>query len=170
MYYPLSKVIHDWTRKIHFNELRAELMSAFPENFWKDHGTNKTMRLGCSPDHMTAFIDFLDFSQEKSNWRGLRVPRDILIAGAGTYNHPYNLDYLNDPYVKSIVLMNLKYLQDKLPAFMENFNSDLGKLCFYKLHSVVESDLMSVVKWVEKANRIMFNHFNLKCVLYVCEN
>jgi hypothetical protein len=119
---------------------------------------------------MTAYIDFLDFNQEKSNWKGLKVPRDILIAGAGTYNHPYNLDYLNDPYVKSIVLMNLSYLQNKLPAFMENFNSELGKLSFYKVHTIVESDLMSVVKWVEKANRIMFNHFNLKCVLYLCEN
>ena len=31
-------------------------------------------------------------------------------------------------------------------------------------------DLTNVVKWLERANRTMFNHFNLKCVLYIIEN
>lgn len=100
----------------------------------------------------------------------MKLPMDVLLAGAGTYNHPYHLDYQKDPYVKSIVLMNQSYLKKKLPPFLENFNSELGKLSFYKLHAVVESDLMSVVKWLERANRLMFNHFNVKAVLYLCEN
>ena len=72
--------------------------------------------------------------------------------------------------MKSIVLMNQSYLKKKLPPFLENLNSDLAKLSFYKLHSIVETDLMSVVKSVEKANKLFFNHFNVKCVLYLCEN
>ena len=94
----------------------------------------------------------------------------ILLAGNGTYNHPYKVDFVEDAYVKSLVMMNIPFLQDKLPPFLENFNSELGKLSFYKLHPVVTRDLYNVVKWVEKANRIMFNHFNVKCVLYICEN
>lgn len=31
-------------------------------------------------------------------------------------------------------------------------------------------DLGNVVGWLEKANRAMFNHFNIKCVLYIIEN
>ena len=31
-------------------------------------------------------------------------------------------------------------------------------------------DLSNVVEWLERANRSMFNHFNLKCVLYIIEN
>jgi hypothetical protein len=31
-------------------------------------------------------------------------------------------------------------------------------------------DLGNVVAWLEKANRAMFNHFNIKCVLYIIEN
>ena len=31
-------------------------------------------------------------------------------------------------------------------------------------------DLYNVVRWLERANKAMFNHFNIKCVLYLCEN
>jgi len=31
-------------------------------------------------------------------------------------------------------------------------------------------DLSNVVEWLEKANRAMFKHFDMKCVLYVVEN
>lgn len=72
--------------------------------------------------------------------------------------------------MKSLVLMNQTYLKDKLPPVLENLNSDLGRLSFYKLHAIVETDLMSVVKSIEKSNKMFFNHFNVKCVLYLCEN
>lgn len=94
----------------------------------------------------------------------------VLLAGAGTYNHPYKLDFVEDTYVKSLVLINYDFLKDKLPPFLENFNSQLAKLSFYKLQPQVMTDLYNVVKWIEKANKSMFNHFNVKCVLYICEN
>jgi hypothetical protein len=31
-------------------------------------------------------------------------------------------------------------------------------------------DLANVVDWLERANRTMFYHFDLKCVLYIIEN
>jgi hypothetical protein len=34
VYYPLSKTIHDWVRKSHYHELRADLHRAFSDNFW----------------------------------------------------------------------------------------------------------------------------------------
>jgi len=31
-------------------------------------------------------------------------------------------------------------------------------------------DLSNVVEWIEQANKAMFNHFDMKCVLYIIEN
>jgi hypothetical protein len=31
-------------------------------------------------------------------------------------------------------------------------------------------DLGNVVEWIEQANKTMFYHFNIKCVLYIIEN
>jgi hypothetical protein len=147
------------------------LYRAFPPQFWGDNGNNKTIRLGCSKsDHCLAYIDFLDFSKTKDNWPGLKLPMPVLLAGAGTYNSPYHVDFVEDSYVKSIVLINYDFLKDKLPPFLENFNSQLSKLSFSKLQPQVMRDLYNVVKWIEKANKSMFNHFNVKCVLYICEN
>lgn len=70
-----------------------------------------------------AYIDFIDFSVNKENWQGLRVPIYILLAGNGTFNNPYNLDFQDDIYVKSLVLLKFDFFQDKLAIFLENFNS-----------------------------------------------
>jgi hypothetical protein len=47
----------------------------------------------------------------------------ILLAGNGTYNHPYNLDFVNDPFAKSIVLIKYDFFKETFPVFLENFNS-----------------------------------------------
>lgn len=117
-----------------------------------------------------AFIDFIDYSKNKSNWLGVKIPMPILLAGNGTFNHPYVLDFINDPYVKSLALIKYSFMSDKLPVFLENFNSQLAKLSFFKLERQLMRDLGNVVKWLEQANKTFFNHFNIKCVLYIIEN
>lgn len=167
----MSKTYHTFTREQKFTSLQTALYRTFRREFWVDNGNNKSLRLGCSKDDfMLAYIDFLDFRQTKKTWPGLKLPMPILLAGAGTYSHPFKIDYIEDSYVKSVVLINQTVLQEKLPPFLENFNSELAQLSFYKLHAIVTRDLYNIVKWVERANRIMFNHFNVKCVLYICEN
>lgn len=94
----------------------------------------------------------------------------ILLAGSGTFNNPYLVDFMNDSYAKSLVLIKYDFFKEKLPVFLENFNSQLDKLSFYKLEYQVMRDLGNVVEWLEQANRAMFNHFQMKCVLYVVEN
>jgi hypothetical protein len=129
------------------------------------------MRLGCSlADHRLAYIDFLDFTQTEETWKGVCVPMALLLAGSGTYNTPYNLDFIKDSYIKSLVLIKFDYFRNKLPVFFENFNSHLSKLSFYKLEVQVMRDLGNVVAWLEKANRSLFNHFHIKAVLYIIEN
>ena len=109
------------------------LYGEFPNEFWDDHGNNKSLRLGCSDDYQLAYIDFLDFSITKKTWPGFKLPYPILLAGSGTYNSPYKLDFVNDAYVKFLTLINFDLLKDKLPPFFENFNSHLTKLSFHKL-------------------------------------
>lgn len=62
LYYPLSKTFHDLKRRQNFEDLQEELYKAFAHQFWGDNGNNKTIRLGCSEDHMLCYIDFLDYS------------------------------------------------------------------------------------------------------------
>lgn len=57
----------------------------------------------------------------------------ILLSGSGTFNNPYNLDHTNDVFAKSLVLIKFDFFKDKLPVFLENFNTQLSKLSFYKL-------------------------------------
>lgn len=70
----------------------------------------------------------------------------ILIAGSGTFNTPYNLDFIDDVFMKSLVFVNFDYYKDKLPFFFENFNSQIYKLSFYKIESQVMRDLDNVVQ------------------------
>jgi len=105
-YFPMSKPIHAYIRRQKFNALKIALYRTFPPQFWGDKDDNKTLRLGCSKDDdCLAYIDFLDFSKTKANWLGLKLPMPVLLAGAGTFNHPYKVDYQNDTYAKSIVLI-----------------------------------------------------------------
>jgi len=172
LYYAISKPYHTYLRQQKFHQLRAALYRAFPPQFWGDNNNNnKTIRLGCSKDdYQLAYIDFIDFSKTKETWPGVKLPMSILCSGSGTFSHPYKVDFIEDTYAKSIALINLDYFREKLPPFLENFNSQLSKLSFYKLQEQVMSDLYNVIKWIERANKTMFNHFNVKCVLYICEN
>lgn len=80
----------------------------------------------------------------------------ILLAGSGTYHHPYFLDYRDDVLAKSLVLVKYSFFYDKLSIFFENFNSQLNKISFYKLDQQVMRDLTKSVFWLETANKTMF--------------
>ena len=69
----------------------------------------------------------------------------IILSGNGTFNHPYQFDFETDTFAKSIVLIHFEYLKDKLPVFLQNFNSQLSKLSFYKLQAQVTRDLYKTV-------------------------
>lgn len=168
---PLAKQMHSYLRRKKFRALQVALYRSFTPRFWSDNGDNKSLRLGCSMnDYRLAYIDFIDYGRNKENWLGLKLPMPVLLAGSGTFNTPYNLDFIDDTFAKSLVLIKFEYFAEKMPIFLENFNSQLAKLSFYKLETQVMRDLRNVVSWLEKANRAMFNHFNIKVVLYIIEN
>jgi hypothetical protein len=133
IYPPLAKTFHLWIRKSKYNAMQKALYVQFPLIFWGDKGTNKSLRLGCSEDKQLAYIDFIDYSKNEKNWIGLKLPMPILLAGAGTFNNPYYLDFIEDSFAKSLVLIKYDFFKDKLPIFLENFNCQLNKLSFYKL-------------------------------------
>lgn len=72
--------------------------------------------------------------------------------------------------IKSIALIKFDFFKEKLPVFLENFNSQLNKLSFFKMEVQVMRDLQKAVRWLEKANLCMFHHFGVKAVLYITEN
>ena len=93
----------------------------------------------------------------------------ILVSGAGTYNNPYNIDYENDPYVKSIVMINKKQLKMRLPMFFENLDSLLNRLSFYKFTGQIIKDLDTLLEYIDFGNKRIFFPLNVKITLYVFE-
>mmetsp|Transcript_4035 Transcript_4035/g.6815 ORF Transcript_4035/g.6815 Transcript_4035/m.6815 type:complete len:761 (+) Transcript_4035:2773-5055(+) len=168
---PFSKQLEMYVRMDNFGRLQQALYRHFPPQFWGDKGNNLSLRLGCSRnDYALAYLDFIDFGRNQKTWKGVQLPSSFLCSGKGTFNHPYAVEYASDPLVKSLVLIKYDYLKDKLPVFFENFNSQLSKLSFQKLQHQIMRDLAKTVRWVENANRCLFNHFGVKCVLFIVEN
>jgi len=135
LYLPIARGFHGDMRKHKFRGLQQELFRLYPHAFWNknDSQDNKTMRLGCSADHQLAFIDFIDFSKTKETWVGVKLPMQLLLSGSGTFNHPYRLDFETDSLIKSVSMIKFDFFKDKLPIFLENFNSQLNKLSFFKM-------------------------------------
>ena len=94
VYPPVAHYFNHKLREKRFTDFQTQLFRFFPPQFWSDKGDNKSMRLGCSPhDYSLAYIDFLDFSKTRENWLGVKLPMNILLAGSGTFNHPYQVNY-----------------------------------------------------------------------------
>lgn len=55
-----------------------------------------------------AHVDFIDYSKSFMNYTGPKLPMIILISGTGTFNNPYHINYEDDPYIKSVMLLNKK--------------------------------------------------------------
>lgn len=168
---PFIRDIECIFRKEKFTRMQTALFRHFPPQFWSNRGDNKTIRLDCcKDDYKLAYFDFVDFSKSQENWQGFKLPMEVMCAGVGTFNHPFRVNYQDDPYLKQIVFLKFDFLKDKLPVFLDNFNTQISKLSFFKLHVQILRDLSKTVRWMENANKTMFNHFGVKCTLFVVEN
>lgn len=94
----------------------------------------------------------------------------MLLAGNGTMDSPYKLNFLDDPVAKSLVYLDKDSLKTKLPPFLQNLNTLLDKLDFFKFNRQTMKDLNDVVEWIDIGNRILFNSIGVKMQLYVFEN
>ena len=111
---PIADLIHKCFRKRHFNKLQDEVYRTFSNDFWDMNGTqSKTLRVSTSPqDYQLAYIDFLDYEKDKSDFIGPKLPITLLLAGRGTFNSPYYLNFENDSLAKSIVYFHKLTLKD----------------------------------------------------------
>ena len=98
------------------------------------------------------------------------MPITLLLAGRGTFNCPYYLNFENDSLAKSIVYFHKLTLKDQLPLFFENLNTLLGKLSFYKFIGQSTRDLSEIIEWIELGNKTLFNPLDTKATLYLFEN
>lgn len=98
------------------------------------------------------------------------MPLILLLAGSGTFNSPYKLNFEKDPLAQSLMLMDKGFLQNKLLLFFDNLNSYISRLSFYNFTGMVLKDLNTVLEWIDFGNRHIFNPLNMKMVLYLFEN
>jgi hypothetical protein len=112
--------------------LKTKLFRFYPPQFWRNKGSNRSMRLSTPVNDLTtAYIDFIDFSKShKEDYMGVKLPLEVLCAGDGSYERPFYLDFVADPLLMQLVFIKFSYFKDKLPIFLENFNSQLQKLSF----------------------------------------
>lgn len=94
----------------------------------------------------------------------------MLLAGDGSLNTPYKLNFTEDPLAKSIVYLDKIQLRNRLPPFFENLNTLLDKLSFYKFNRQTMKDLSDIIEWIEVGNKTIFNPLDTKLTLYLFEN
>jgi len=83
---------------------------------------------------------------------------------------PYRLNFLDDPLAKSLVYLDKETMKVKLPPFLQNLNTLLDKLDFFKFNRQTMKDLNDVVEWIALGNRTIFSPVGVKMQLYVFEN
>ena len=92
VYMPVARHAFNYFRMRKFDLLRRGIYDLYPPQFFGDQGSNKTIRFDCcKDDYQLAYIDFLDFSRKEENWPGVKLPTNILLAGSGTFDHPFSL-------------------------------------------------------------------------------
>jgi len=171
LYPPVSLFYHYFVRRNNFKQLKTIFSNNFDDEFWDDNKDNKSMRISTSKEDFTlAYIDFLDFSKNQEVNQGPRFPLTVLISGSGTFNNPYYFNFEGDSLLKSLVLINKNYLQNKLPMYFENLNSYLKRLTFYNFTGMILKDLNALLEWIDYGNKYIFNPLNYKVVLYLFEN
>ena len=163
---PLSDRIHKNYRKRHFESLQEKIFDGFEEEFWNPENLGKSMRVSAShDDYHLAYFDFINLrtsnmDQKEKALNTKAATRTILLAGAGTYNSPYQVDFKNDPmaakYLLNLIKENNENFKDSLPLFFYNLNTLLGKLSFFKFESLVMRDLTQVLDWIELGNKSLF--------------
>lgn len=164
-----AEPVHRSIRRQHFRSAATKLYESFDVTDWEDI-TGRTLRISADEGSRLAYVDFLDYRRNKSNYQGPQLPITLLLAGNGTISTPYKLNFLDDPLAKSLVYLNKGVLSVKLPPFLQNLNTLLDKLCFYKFNRQTMKDLNDVVEWIELGNKTLFTPLGVKMQFYVFEN
>jgi len=168
---PLANLIHRCCRRKHFNVLQDKLYQTFDAEFWDAKSKGRTLRVSSSTtDHQLAYVDFMDYEKRKKDYIGPQLPLTLMLAGSGTFNSPYYVNFEDDALAKSIVYFNKATLKDSLPLWFENLNTLLSKTSFFKLSGQIAKDLAEVVDWVEMGNKTLFNPLDTKATIYLFEN
>jgi len=110
------------------------LFNIFDTSDWDNDSNSKTIRFTADKDCRLSFVDFVDSSKTKRDYKGPQLPITIMCAGNGTLSTPYTLNFLDDPIAKSLVYLQPDLFKLKLPPFFENLNTLLDKLCFFKFN------------------------------------
>ena len=140
----------------------------FPADFFANQGHNQSVRVHATQDLTLASVDFVDFARREPSER--KLPMTVVIGGNGTFNAPYHIDYEHDAYIKSMVNINKTELKSRMPQFLENLDSLLNKVSFYKFTAVILKDLSALLDHIEFCNAHMFYKENVKMTLYLFQN
>ena len=102
----VSDMVHRAYRRKHFKDVSTQMFTTFDMSFWEDV-SGRTVRLSCDQkDCQLAYVDFLDFTYNKNNYKGPHLPMNLMLAGNGTLSTPYRVNFTQDPLAKSLVFLN----------------------------------------------------------------
>ena len=83
------------------------------------------------------------------------------------YYNPYNLDYDNDPMIKSIglILQNQKIWK----KFVKNLNSKLWSISPFSYNWYTRRQIQNTLNFINKANHNIFKNFGFKVSLWIVD-
>lgn len=91
------------------------------------------MRLSTDSQTQLAFIDFIDPTIKRTEFKAPKLPLVLMVSGNGTLQTPYKIDQ-SDLLSKQLVFLDQERLGTILPLFFQNLNMLLDKLSFYKFN------------------------------------
>ena len=95
------------------------------------------------------------------------MPQTFFLSGEGLYYNPYNLDFENDPIIKSI---GLKTQNHKIwKKFVMNLNSKLRSISPFSFNWFLRRQIFNTLNFINKANHNIFKYYDFKISLWIVE-
>ena len=114
-----------------------------------------------------GYIDLLDTRLTSDSFEGPKFPLTLVLSGAGKYNNPYMLDFMNDPIIKSVAL---KLQNQKLwKKFVKNLNTKLSAISLYSFNWDFKDNLFKVLSYIDLMNNRIFVTSQIKITVWIVE-
>eukprot|EP01050_Picozoa_sp_SAG11_P008731 SAG11_NODE_783_length_7188_cov_2.206235_3_plen_1691_part_00 len=162
---PWARSWHKKCRQRHFGDLRNYVQREFEWTVFRDSSMQtkqNSVKLGCSEDATSCYLDVLDYTQSGSTStngsgprtaaslskvknRSLRLPQALHLAGTGNYDTPINFD-TNDALALAVCRLASK-------GFVARLNSVLQSLGAALDLSKPDTSLVPLIEFINSENK-----------------
>ena len=173
IFYPAMLHIYVIKRKRFYCAKFIQILSKSLEKaqFWRKEEDRMrsfiNFKFSFSSKMQIGYIDLLDTRLTSDSFEGPKFPLTLVLSGAGKYNNPYMLDFMNDPIIKSVAL---KLQNQKLwKKFVKNLNTKLSGISLYSFNWDFKDNLFKVLSYIDQMNNRIFVTSKFKITVWIIE-